>query len=636
VTGVAAFVVATAGVVAGGVLGARLLRFVDALDWLLAVALLGCAQIVLVSIVIGAVFHRYETWTLVGSTLVCDVALLGAVLVLRPAAAGLAGGAAAARSVWAALGRWQRLVVVIAAVALLWRVVLAVLLPPFAYDALTYHLTAVASWIQSGRIGPNPFAPCCARYPADAEVLFAWPTVLLGRDTLTDAVQIGLAVLGALAVAGLARGAGVSRAGATTAAGLFAATPIVLAQANTNYNDIALTSMLLVALYFAYRLAACAASGTPAISFALLAGVAAGLALGTKTSGILFAAIMTALVGGHLVRAAVGARVLRGQAAAGAAAFAGSVLLLGGWWYGKNWIDEGNPVWPFQVHVLGRELFRGTATVNDYLTEPPDGNRFWLLQVGRSWYADLAFFLRGGYTYEERTGGLGPVWSWLGSPLLALGAVVAIRRRPSVVVNVLLPLALLFALLPYRWWSRFTIFLSALGVIAVVAVIEHLGPSLARRALVAATVVLAAAGAALATWRLDPAGHGRVLTAADVVGLALHPSRPRSLGSLFFPEYRWLDEVPRRATIGVELDAPSIRFPYALFGSRLERKVVLFEDGGTAHVDGRLRGPGPVYLAVEAGGAFDRWARRRPLEYTPFFSDRGVRVFRRAPGRMAA
>jgi hypothetical protein len=542
------------------------------------------------------------------------------VLLQRPPSLGRIEVAAAFRG----LRPWQLVLVVAAGAAMAWRLVLALVLPPFAYDALAYHLTAVAGWVQTGRIAPNPYALCCSRYPSNTEVLFAWPTVFLGRDTVTDTVQIVTALLGALAVAGLARAAGTTVQGAVTAAALFLLIPIVLTQANTNYNDVTIASMFLVALYFVSRFAL-----SPRVAYALLGGVAAGFALGAKADGIVLAA--AAAVGMACVLAR--ARALKGSSRFAAfGGFAGAAVIVGGWWYVKNWIDVGNPVWPFRVDLLGTHVFAGTAKVHDYLTVPPGGGHNTVLDIARSWYQDLRFWTRSDYSYEERSGGLGPLWSWLGWAALAAVAIAALRRRHALVLAVLLPVTLAFAFLPYRWWSRFTIYLAALGIVAVVLVLERIGKRRLYALAAAGVTVLALAGGALATWRLDPAGYGRKLSMPDVVSLAVHPSRPRTVGSLFFREFAWLEHVPPRATVAVEWDAPSIRFLYPLFGGRLERHVIVLFKGDedrVAHITGNR---GPVYLFAEANGPFARWARAQHGRYRSISHVRRTEAFVRIGG----
>ena len=596
---------------AGGALGARCLRLVAPLERLLAVLVLAASEIVLVSLAAGVVVHRFDRAGLLTGTAVVDLVLAGAVVRLRPPRP--APLAAVLLATVRSLSAWQRVVVAAAVVAVAWRVLLVAVLPPFAYDALSYHLPAVASWVQSGRIAPNPYAFCCGRYPSNAEVLFAWPTVLLGRDTVTDGAQVVALLLGALAVAALARSAGVTRAGALTASALFALTPIVLTQANTDYNDLTAAAFFLASL-------ACSARARAAL--VLPAGLAAGLVLGTKPNGAAFAVL--ALV----PLLALAARGGRRAAATAAAVAVGGALLTGGYWYARNWVEAGNPVAPFAVHVLGVHVFDGPASPHDYLTPAPAGGNP-LSEVAHSWGHDLVFWSRGDYSYEERSGGLGPLWSWLGWPLLTLASLGAIRRRPDLVLRVLLPAAAAFAFLPYRWWSRFTIYLPALAAVAVVVVLERLRRRRAAAALAAAVVVLSLVGAALASRRLDPAGFGQRLSAGATVSLALHPSRPRSVGDLFFHEFAWLDRVPAHATIGVDETAPKIRFFYPLFGGSLSRRLVLFDPGEEPSIDPRLAGSRDAYLFVGAGDAFDTWAKRHGDRYRLVSSARGTKAYRR-------
>ena len=639
-TGLIALLLATAGVAAGGVLGTRLLGLADPVDRVIAAVVLACAEILLVSLFAGVVLERFDRVVILLEVAVVDSVLVAA-LKRRPNRSSPAPILPAAASALRALEPWQRVVVAAACVATLWRVLLALVLPPFAYDALSYHLTAVADWIQSGKIGPNPYALCCGRYPSNAEVLFAWPTLLLGRDTVTDAVQIVTALLAGLSAVGLARAAGVSPPGSVVAGALFALTPIVLTQSNTNYNDVTVTAFFLAALYFATRLlrargfAFARSDEAPKLAFASLVGIAAGLAFGTKTNGIVLAVLVTLPVLAQLAIAARRRALPSGRFALVAACLVGGAMAMtGGWWYARNWVVTGNPLAPFEVRALGVEVFKGAASFRDYLTVPPGGARNPAAEVARSWYHDLVFWTRSDYSYEERSGGLGPLWSWLGWPLLLVGALAAVRRRPDLAISVVVPAAAAFAILPYRWWSRFTIYLAALGAVAIVAALERTSRDLLRRALTTAVVALALAGGALASWRLDPAGHGDRLSAATVVSLAVHPSRPRGVGDLFFHEFAWLDSVSPRATIGVDYEAPQIRFLYPLFGTRLERHVVPFYEGQESSVDRGLRGPAPAYLFVQRDDAFDRWARARPGRYRPIFSSPSTRVFlRKQPGR---
>jgi Dolichyl-phosphate-mannose-protein mannosyltransferase len=620
-TGILLLLTATAGVALGGALGASLVRLTSALDWLLAALVLACAQVTLESILVGAMLKRYDRGSLLLTTFIWDALVSAAWVTTRGPSPPLAAVGRLAVAAVRRLALWQMVIVAAAAAALVWRLVLAVVLPPFAYDALTYHLTVVASWIQTHTVGVNPYAACCARYPSNAELLFAWPTVFLGRDTLTDAVQVVTGLLAAVAVAALARLAGASPAGALTAAALFVLTPIVLTQAYTDYNDVTIAAFFLAALYFAARLVV--APRAPAASLALLTGAAAGLALGSKTNGIvLAAAVVVPLVTLLGVRRHPGLWPVTGTLTA-------AVFVAGGWWYARNWIEVGNPFSPFEVRVRGVTLFEGPGRLRDYLTVPPGGSRNALVDTARSWLKDITWWSHPLYSYDERRGGLGPVWSWVGWAAVIVVAIGWLRRRRDLAVVVLLPALLAFALLPYRWYSRFTIYLPALAAVAIVLVLERLSPRLLQRFLALVIVVLALAGTALASRSVEPSGHGSPLSSGEVVSLALHPSRPRMVGTLFFHEYAWLETVPQRATIGVEWEAPEIRFLYPLFGSYLDRRVILYDRGDEGAVEASLERDGPDYLFAALGGPYDRWLEHHPGLYRVISTARGTRAFER-------
>jgi hypothetical protein len=506
---------------------------------------------------------------------------------------------------------WESLLVALAGAALAWRLLAALVLPPYAYDALTYHLTIVATWLREENVDPTPLSLCCAHYPANAELTFAWPVLLLGHDALVDTVQLGFAALGALALAGLARTAGLGTAAAAAAAALFAVTPIVLAQASTNYADVAVAASALAALHFALRFAA-----TGEVRTLVPAGLATGFVLGVKGTGVVWAAALVVLVAALLLRAR--GRIGRRAALAGGAAFLAGTLALGSFWYVRNWVEEGNPLHPFQVEAAGITVFDGPIRLDDVLTRPEaiEGDP-WPMAVLRSWAADVDFWNQGPYDYQERLGGLGPLWPWLGLPLLVPLAIWLGRRR-AVAGLFVVATAAVFLLQPYRWWSRFTIPLAAAGALAVVAAAGWL-PRGWGRALRAGAVLLAAAGVLLASYEIDPAGRGRVLPARDVLGLVGDPASARTVGRLFHDEYAFLDDVPEEAAVDVDLPAPAVRFVYPLFGGELGRDV--------RPVDGSPRDD--AWVVTGAGRPLDRALADDP-RFILAFERRGLHAWRPA------
>lgn len=507
------------------------------------------------------------------------------------------------------------LAIALAVVALAWQLFVALVLPPYAFDALTYHLTMTASWLREANLDPTPLSLCCAYYPGNAELLFTWPVLLLGTDAIVDTTQMGFAVLGGLAVAGIARTAGLPGAAAALAAALFAVTPAVLTQTPTNYADVIVAACVLAALH---ALARYAATGAP--ERLVVAGLAAGIVLGTKGTGIVWGAALVVAALLLVVRRAHAHRPGRQVAGRAMAGFLVACVALGLYWYARNWIDVDNPVYPFRVEVGGVTVFDGPTDVDEVLTDPdPSREESRPVEIARSWAADLDFWNQGSYGYEQRLGGLGPLWPWLALPLLIPLTLILVRRRSPALVA-LAAIGLVFVVQPYAWWARFTIPLMALGAITIAMSAEWAPRRWMRAAVGVLALGLALAGVALSSHEVVPAGHADPLPSPDVVRLIGKPSVERTLGRLFHPEYRFLEQVPDDATIVVDLRAEPVRFVYPMFGTRHHRDVR------------------PARGAARVPGAWHVTSRGRPLEarlqgdprFRLAFAERGLEAWRPA------
>ncbi|MDP8907580.1 MAG: glycosyltransferase family 39 protein [Chloroflexota bacterium] len=586
------------------------------LDATITVGVLAAAEIALLIGVTGV-----AGWLEPGVVIAADAAwaALAAALVVRR-------GKAASTATWRTLAPpspraalaamrthpWATVVVGLAVVALAWQALVALVLPPFAYDALTYHLTTAATWVQRGDLDPVNLSLCCSTYPLNGELFFAWPMLLEGSDAVVGTVQIGFALLASLAVAGLARSAGLCTAAATAAAALFAVTPIVLTQSPTGYVDVMVAAWALAALHFLVRFGA-----TRDLRRLLPAGLATGLLLGTKGTGIVWAAVLTAAAMALVASSIKADRLVRRRALGGAGTFLGACLALGGYWYARNWVIIGNPLHPFLVNMGGVTVFDGPIRVEEVLTTPPAGaDQAWPLAVIRSWAADMAFWHHGSYDYQERRGGLGPLWPWLGLPLLLPLALRAVRWRTPLLLPLVVAAAV-FAVQPYRWWSRFTIPLAGLGALAIVTAAWSSRPWLSR--LVRASALsLALIGVLLSSYQVDPAARARPLRAAALLRLIGSPSGERTVGRIFYPEYRFVEEVPEGSTVVVDLRAEAVRFVYPLFGSSLTRRVIPSDDGPL---------PPDAWVVTAEGRSLD--ARlQRDARYVLASNVQGVRAWR--------
>jgi hypothetical protein len=175
-------------------------------------------------------------------------------------------------------------------------------------------------------------------------------------------------------------------------------------------------------------------------------------------------------------------------------------------------------------------------------------------------------------------------------------------------LNLLLPVAVMFALQPYRWWSRFTMILIAIGVIAIVAIVEDL-PRRWSTPLKASVLVLVALGAFFPTMKID--GE---FWAHRIFEVARVPAEERTIGRVALPGYRWVDRTPEHATIGVDTSADFLGghpyiLAYPLFGPRFEHKIYALPQADVATFERAITDKQIRYVFVHRGERLDGWSQ---------------------------
>jgi 4-amino-4-deoxy-L-arabinose transferase-like glycosyltransferase len=605
--GVITLLLGTALVLLGATRASRAAGLRDPIDLLVSVPVLAATQIVGTLVFAGVVLGRLN----IVAVLATNAAVSGALLVfLRPTQERRRRPAlrdVATRLIDACRSHpIEATLLALAVVALAWRVVLALIFPPFGYDPLTYHLPTVIGWVQSSRISTSSLNTCCAYYPENGELLVTWPAVLGGGIEYVGLVQIAAGLLGAVAVAGIARAARLPTHGAAAAAALFVLTPVVLVQSNTADVDLTFTGTGLAALYLVLR--AAQAAGPRRWFLFGAAGAATGLCIGTKPTGSEFLATLAV----PLVVGAVARRrwTWRGTGI-DTALFALPVGVLGIWWYVRSWIATGNPFYPMDVRFLGVTVFPGR---NHLTGAPPQIRRhFILLQPLVSWASDLHFWTKPAYALGGQFGGLGPVWSYLGAILTVVFAIYAWRHCRLVFWLFLVPTALLFAIQPDHWYSRYTIGIVAAGSIAVAwAMTAVWRPAWARVTLGVVVLLLAAGGAWVASRMLIPGTMWfRPLSLGTVLSDVSHG--PQTVGAVFDRDYAWVDKLSNGAPIA--LDVHSVHQIAPLAGRHFQNKLVLLPH--RTDLRAFVARHDIPYVATLPKSFYDLQARSEPATFKP-------------------
>ncbi len=293
-------------------------------------------------------------------------------------------------------------------------------------DSLWYHMPFAAHIAQTGSVTELLFTdPLYLNwfYPQVSELLHADALLLLGNDFLSPLLNLawlGLALFAAWCC-GRPYGAGAPAVAAVAA--LMSANLLFSRQPGNANNDVVAIALLVSSVAILLNARQATARGP-----LLVAGLAAGLALGTKLTVV---PPVGALTIGVIVLAALGAaegRASRALRAAGA--WLAGLVVGGGLWYARNLIVSGTP-FPFvdigplskPEELQGRDPF----SIAHYLTDTDVWGRFFRPAL------------------EERLGDLWPlvlllavagvaVWLWRGGAverMLAAVVVVAAHRLPA-------------------------------------------------------------------------------------------------------------------------------------------------------------------------------------------------------------
>lgn len=227
---------------------------------------------------------------------------------------------------------------------------------PTTWDSVAYHLPVAVSWMKAGTlaIGPESHFYEAATWNGDVLVLVAVATGWVALAELWNVVPALVALTGTYL---LAREIDVGREGALLAVIMVASLPMVLHLTFSAYVDLLVAGCLVGCL----ALGVLFFRGDPDLrgSTGLLvcAGLAAGLAVGTKPTAWPLAGVLVLAVGYGLWRWPVAA----GRRPRLLGLFAVAVAAPCAFWLVRNAAATGNPAFPMQISLFGHEIFAGTA-----------------------------------------------------------------------------------------------------------------------------------------------------------------------------------------------------------------------------------------------------------------------------------
>jgi len=488
----------------------------------------------------------------------------------------------------------------IAVLTLAWIALVAIVMPPINIDGLHYHLPPVVEWIQGNRI----YAQSWRRVfdPKNVELVYVWNAIFLRDLNLLNATQLGFIPLAVLSVYTITREIGVNPADSALAGLVYLFTPVFLIQAVTAYIDLAVAALILavfasVIIYWR----------EPSLVHALLVGLTGGLLLGSKYTGIIVAGTAFLCVLATLTR---DGREQLWHHWSHVALVGVLFMFLGGYWYVRNLLLFGNPIWPLGSSILGYELFPNDTSVGTAAAAPwrdsiaeglhgPYEETTILSRIYFSWFEKAQV-----YGHGNGIGGFGPQWAILGLPSVALFGYTVFRRKhyTSALLLVLFVVPQFF--IP-RYYVRYNLYLAGLGAIAIGFVRQDVTvPS--RILLSVAIVYLLATSAFTAS-----AFHTNIYD--DIVDRSL--SNPDEITSSSartkyapIPQDMYDAHVSEGSTIGFVLHGNDE--PYNLYDRHFQNRVTPVESANSSQelID-LVRGQDVDYLVLSRSSEEAGWAR---------------------------
>jgi len=255
-------------------------------------------------------------------------------------------------SSWPAPSRWLgRVVLALAAVACLGSL-LGALAPPTAGDALCYHLELPKQFLAHNALFFHPYHDN-ATFPLLVEMWYLWALALDG-PVAASVIHWGAGILLGLATVLLASPI-LGRPWAWIAGAVVVLVPGVTNQMTAPLNDVALALLLTLAVAAWWRVVV----DQEDRRWLVLAGVAAGGALGTKYIALVFAGAMGATSCWMYWRRPRRRRALL------EAAVTISILAVafGGFWYVRAARHRGNPVYPFAGEIFAQDAPHAKTTL---------------------------------------------------------------------------------------------------------------------------------------------------------------------------------------------------------------------------------------------------------------------------------
>jgi hypothetical protein len=323
-------------------------NFSGIIDNILCAGTLYFSYIVLVQLALGS-FNILTIETI----LVINLVILGAaVLLLRFKCANFRLSNADSKVSFNGLSKFNQVLISLILGFALVKLAINLVNPPFGWDSLNYHFPFAVEWLKNHNLSvPIVISdnPCPSYYPLNGCLIYLWYIFPFSNSFLADLGQAPFFIMSLFCLYNICRKLGVSKQFSFFASVLMAATPNYFKQLSIAYVDVMVCAWFLMAVNFLLNL-------RQASDFknSFLFGLCVGMLTGTKTIACAYA-IVPVLFFLYLIFPKK--NTLSGVFKL--VIFLAAVFLIGSFWYIRDFLETGNPVYPLTLKLLGKTFFPG-------------------------------------------------------------------------------------------------------------------------------------------------------------------------------------------------------------------------------------------------------------------------------------
>jgi len=356
-------------------------------------------------------------------------------------------------------------------------------MPDLSYDGNSYHIPTIAMWDQTGYVHwvkTVYLETIINGYPKGAE-LVAYVLVKALNNQVINTVNLVFLPLGVLGIMRLSRRLG-ARVPLAICAGLaFILVPTNIGQSPTTYVDSAFASSAIgfLALMFSFI-----PPQKPNVKHVIAFGASMGLMVSVKSTGLGVAAFgVSALLFPWVISVLHTKQGVRKSVFIILVAFLiiAATALAGGYWYIRNYLITGSPLYPIGINLLGTNLFPGASVSETIFSSQntPEKIKGWpvILQTLYTWAQSPGEWPVSILGYDSGLGGLGFLWIAGCVPAIILHVIFLLKSKQKTQWEFVLLFTVVtatFLTTPLQWWARYTLWIYALGLPCFVAALGRI------------------------------------------------------------------------------------------------------------------------------------------------------------------